>query len=559
MITNLTSSRAVAADGSSTWTIGFDVSANTTTSVRTASISINIGGITNTVSVSQVAMPMYVKEPSTASFNVAVGGTTDNLFTIETNDPDESIMVTTTNTSMITNLTSRSVAANGSSTWTIGFDVPANTTADARTGNIEVTIGGIKKTVTVSQIAMYVNAPNPANIPNVNAAGEMGKTFTIETNAPDEEITPTTNAAWITDLVPDRSVKDATNGIYLWTVTFDVSANTTTSVRKASISINIGGITKTVNVSQAGVYVNTPNPTSFAGLPVGGATGRTFTIETNASDENITVRCPAWITKQDPSRSAVAADGSSTWTIPFDVSANTTADARTGNIEVTIGGITKTVNVSQAGVYVNTPNPTSFAGLPVGGATGKTFTIETNSTDTVLTSLTPADGSMITILKPDRSLKDATNGIYLWTVTFNVSANTTDTIRTGSIEVKIGEVTKTVSVSQVALYINAPIPVDVQKVGIAGEMGKTFIAITNAPNEITVRAIDDGATNTETSWITNLTPLRNAVAADGTSTWIIRFDVAANTGINSRSAFIKITTGDIWRLVSVMQDGSQNP
>jgi hypothetical protein len=55
MIANVTKSRSeVIADGTSTWTIGFDVTALTTT-IDTATISIKIGSITKEVSVSQLA------------------------------------------------------------------------------------------------------------------------------------------------------------------------------------------------------------------------------------------------------------------------------------------------------------------------------------------------------------------------------------------------------------------------------------------------------------------------------------------------------------------------
>jgi hypothetical protein len=59
----------------------------------------------------------------------------------------------------------------------------------------------------------------------------------------------------ITNLNAERSVQDAVNGVYLWTVTFDVSANTGASSREATISVFIGGVTKTVSVSQMSLHV----------------------------------------------------------------------------------------------------------------------------------------------------------------------------------------------------------------------------------------------------------------------------------------------------------------
>jgi hypothetical protein len=210
---------------------------------------------------------------------------------------------------------------------------------------------------------MYVNNPIPAKIENVIPDGATGKTFTIETNstATEPASLTTTDPSMITNLEASRSVKDAANSIYLWTVRFNVSANTTTAVRSATIDITIDGITKTVPVSQVAKYVNTPSPASFADLARGGATGNTFTITTNAQDEDITVTAtnPSMITNLTQSRGTVATNGSSTWTIGFEVTASTTTSARSSGIEVTISGVTQTVNVSQVADSWIPPTKTS--------------------------------------------------------------------------------------------------------------------------------------------------------------------------------------------------------
>jgi hypothetical protein len=114
---------------------------------------------------------------------------------------------------------------------------------------------------------------------------------------------------------------------------------------------------KTIPVSQIAMYVN-PIPASFPDLPAGGATGKTFTITTNASDNDITVTTTnsSWITNLTKSRSGIAVDGSFTWTIGFNVTANMTTSARTGSIEVTIGETTKRVTVSQVSVPAAAPS-----------------------------------------------------------------------------------------------------------------------------------------------------------------------------------------------------------
>jgi hypothetical protein len=182
-------------------------------------------------------------------------------------------------------------------------------------------------------------------------------------------------------------------------------------------------------------------------LPVGGATDNLFTIETNAPGTSITATTKvSWITNLTKSPGAVAADGSSTWTIGFDVTANKTTYVRSGNIEVTIGGIKKTVSVSQVGVPVYVSNPsTPYIMVYDGHAKGLTFTIETNSTDLVPNSLTTTDNILVVNLKAERSVKDAANGIYLWTVTFDLD-DPGKYDRTGFVSINISGITKTVEV-----------------------------------------------------------------------------------------------------------------
>jgi hypothetical protein len=123
---------------------------------------------------------------------------------------------------------------------------------------------------------------------------------------------------------------------------------------------------------------------------------------------------------------------------------------------VACSGDEKDPNGGETPVYVNDPSTTSFNDITAAGLTGNTFTIETNSTATVPASLTTSDESMITNLNAARSVQDATNGIYLWTVTFNVSANDTFEPRSATVSITIDGFTKTVNVSQIATAWNSP-------------------------------------------------------------------------------------------------------
>jgi hypothetical protein len=316
-------------------------------------------------------------------------------------------------------------------------------------------VGGQKKTVSVSQAALYVNAPVPASFSNVIAAGVTGNTLTITTNAPDEDImVTTTNTSMITNLDKVRGAV-ADDGTYTWTVTFDVSANVSTSPRSSYIVVTVGEQQgKTVSISQvaAALYVNDPVPASFDDVVAAGVAGNTFTITTNVPDENITVTATNTQVITNPTKQrGVNVDGSYTWTIGFDVPVNKNTYVRNGQIEVTIGGQKKTVPVSQVALFVYAPVPTSFVNVDAGGVAGNTFTLEMNAQEEDVT-VTTTDPSMITNLTKTHG-EIAADGSYTWTIGFNVTTNTT-AVRSATISVYVNGVsvvTRTVSVSQKAI------------------------------------------------------------------------------------------------------------
>jgi hypothetical protein len=211
-----------------------------------------------------------------------------------------------------------------------------------------------------------------------------------------------------------------------------------------------------------GNYQLTAGKTSFD-LDAGQTSGHTLTLSTNAPSAPVwtlsheadsDTGVPEWITGVSLSGTTRDENGWIDHTLTFgtDYNMGSNAVARTGYIRLEMDGLTLAVRVTQAagtGLYVSDPNPASFPDLADSGATGKTFILETNSTATAPTSLTTTNPSMITNLKATRSVKDAAKRIYFWTVTFDVTTNSTSA-RSATVSITVGGITKTVSVSQLA-------------------------------------------------------------------------------------------------------------
>jgi hypothetical protein len=216
------------------------------------------------------------------------------------------------------------------------------------------------------------------------------------------------------------------------------------------------------NTEDGGDYLLTVDKSSFD-LDARQTSGNIVTILTDtpsapvwtlSNDANTpTTNKPDWITGVSLSN-PTDDNGLTRYTLTFGTSSNTGAVSRTGYIRLAVAGKTLAIRVTQTAFRVDEPTPASIVDLPAAGKTGHTFTLTTTSTITAPTSLTTTDPSMIKNLNPVRSVQDAANGIYLWTVTFDVSANGTSTPRSASIAISIDGIVKTVHVSQRGGLIN---------------------------------------------------------------------------------------------------------
>jgi hypothetical protein len=203
-------------------------------------------------------------------------------------------------------------------------------------------------------------------------------------------------------------------------------------------------------------YLLTASTSSFD-LDARQTSGLTITILTDAplapvwalsnDADSPTTNQPDWMTGVSLSN-PTDDNGLTRYTLTFGTSSNTGAVSRTGYIRLEVDEKILAIRVTQTAFRVDEPTPTSIVDLPAVGNTGHMFTLTTTSTITDPTSLTTTDPSVIKNLNPVRSVQDAANGIYLWTVTFDVSANGTSTPRSATIAISIDGIMKTVNVSQ---------------------------------------------------------------------------------------------------------------
>ena len=287
-------------------TVTYTVSANTTGSPRTATIT--VAGQSHTVT----------QEPP------APGGCVDSLSppsqSYDSSGGSGSITVTSPsgcswNASESADWIDITSGSSGSGNGTVTYTVSANTTGSPRTAII--TVGGQTHTVTQAECTYSISPPSRS----FNSSEGTGS-ITVTSSASGCSWTASESADWI-------SITSGSSGIGNGTVTYTVSANTTGSPRTAIITV--GGQTHTVTQAEC-TYSISPPSRSFNSSEGTGS----ITVTSSASGCSWTASESAdWISITSGS------SGIGNGTVTYTVSANTTGSPRTATI--TVGGQNHTV------------------------------------------------------------------------------------------------------------------------------------------------------------------------------------------------------------------------
>lgn len=213
----------------------------------------------------------------------------------------------------------------------VAFDVKANEGTEIREGVITFTSedGSMVRTVTVTQAGKEMPKLNIS--PTTFALVSEAASIEVEIDA-NVKYSVSSSASWLTS--PVSGLTEAPS------LTFDVAANESTSDREATLTFvsEDGSVTRTVTVTQAGeeLYLNvTPQRIE---APAEGGT-YPLTINTNAGESNVNLNGNAWMSLQNGN---------------IVIAANADRAERKGNITVTAGGLSQTIEVLQAGKQPST-------------------------------------------------------------------------------------------------------------------------------------------------------------------------------------------------------------
>ncbi len=477
--------------GNNNQTLTATFTENTTTSQRIGTITVTGGGITRTVTVTQSATAFTLTvTPQNQSVTNAPGST---AFSVESN----------TNWTVSENEEWLTVSPdNGTGNGAIIASYDENLSTSQRVGTITVTGSGITRTVTVTQSATaFTLTVTPQNQSVTNASGSTE--FSVQSNT---NWTVSDDANWLT--------VNPTSGNNNQTLTATYSENTTTSQRVGTITITGGGITRTVTVTQsATAYTLTVTPQNQSVTNAPGSTE--FSVQSNTS----------WTVSDDANWLTVSpTSGNNNQTLTATYSENTTTTQRIGTLTVTGGGITRTVTVTQsATVFILTVTPQNQSVTNASGSTE--FSVQSNTNWTV-----SDDAEWLTV--------NPTSGNNNQTFTATFTENTTSAQRIGTLTVKGGGITRTVTVTQSSTAFTLTVTPSNQ-------------TVTNASGStaFTVQSISNWTVSDDAEWLT-VSP------ENGTGNGAIIASYDENTTTSQRVGLITVTGGGNTRTVTVTQGES---
>ena len=472
--------------GSNNKTITVNVTANTGSTERTATITVSGDGITRNIKIKQVGEAYLTVDKTSIDFSKDAG---NNSFNIRSN-----VSWTVSSSQSWCTISSTS----GSNEKTITVNVTANTELSSRSATITVNGGGISRTINIQQEGIHIE-PLPTSLTFDKNAGS--KTFKITSNT---SWTVSSNQSWCT-VSPTSGSNDKT-------ITVNVTANTGSTERTATITVLAGSISHVITVSQEGE----PN------LEVD-KTNINFTLEAGSNSFKISSNV-SWKVSSNQNWCTVSpTSGSNDKTITVNVTANTGTSSRSATITVSGGGITRNITIAQTAQdpYL-TVNKANIGFTKNAGSDH--FSISSNVSWTVT-----SNQSWCTV--------SPTSGSNDKTITVNVTANTGTANRTATITVSGGGITRYISIAQAPSDPDPYLTVNKSNISFGKDAGN---------NTFTISSNVSWTVSSNQTWCT-VNP------TSGSNDKTITVKVTANTGNSSRSATITVSGGGITRYITIEQ------
>ena len=363
----------------------------------------------------------------------------------------------------------------------------------------ELTIGGGKTSMTRAY----------------SCEAKPGESFSVACNG---SWTATPSASWIT-------VVSVASGSGDGKVKYKLAENTGTSMRSGNIKVKCGSITRTCTITQDKPLLSGGKISMSRSYEKTAQADCYFSVTCSKSPWTA-VSSASWVTLK-----ADSASGTGGGKVTYNVAANS-GPQRTATITVTSRGLSRICTITQkaggeATLTIGGGKTSMSRGYSCEAKTAESFSVACNGSWTAT-----ASESWITVAS---GASGSGNG----TVKYNLAENTDASMRSGTIKVKCGSITRTCTITQ-----DKPL-----LIGGKTEMSRTYAAAKQTGCYFSVTCSKSQWTAVSSaSWVTLKT-------ASGTGTGTLTYDIAANTSTSMRTATIKVTSRGLTRTCTIKQRG----
>ena len=299
-------------------------------------------------------------------------------------------------------------------------------------------------------------------------------------------------------------------------------------MRSGTIKVSCGTITRTCTITQDKPLLIGGKTEMARTYEKAAQTGCYFSVTCSQSSWTA-VSSASWVTLKSGS-----ASGTGSGKIYYNIAANSGAQ-RTATIKVTSRSLTRTCTITQkaggaATLTIGGGKTSMSRGYSCEAKTGESFSVACNASWTATSS-----ASWITITS---GASGSGNG----TIKYRLSENTGTSMRSGTIKVKSGTITRTCTITQ-----DKPL-----LIGGKTSMARTYASAKQTGCNFTV-------TCSQTSWVAvSSASWVTLTTASGTGTAKLTYNVAANTSSSKRTAMIIVMSRGLSRVCTITQRGASS-
>ena len=408
---------------------------------------------------------------------------------------------------------------------TLSISVAENTSGESRTGTVTVSSGEESKEISLTQSGFDMTLDIPSSQLSWNLSYEAQSVeVNLSCNAEWSVSVDDASSAWL-------SVTPAEGDAGQHTLSISVAENTSGESRTGTVTVSAGEESKEISLTQSGFDTTLDIPSSQLSWSLG---YEAQSVEVNLScnaewSVSVDAASSSWLSVS-PSKG-----GAGQHTLSVSVSENTKGEPRTGTVTVSAGDVSKVIVFMQSGFETTLSIPSSQLSWNL-GYESQSVEVNLGCNAEWSVSVDAASSSWL-------SVSPSKGGAGQHTLSVSVSENTNGKSRTGTVTVSSGNVSKVIVFTQSGFETTLSIPSSQLSWSLGYESQSVEVNLgCNAEWSVSVDAASS-------SWL-SVSPSKG-----GAGQHTLSISVSENTGEESRTGIVTVSSGEVSKKISLTQSG----